>query len=108
MFRTSPAKSPVSQCKSSFPPSFARTSSIPRGPAHETGPNYSNVPPGSNCTAAPPAHIHASGKSPPVFPTAPPASPPPPPPSPTPPSPKHTPTSSPPSPPPHHPPTLPH
>src|SRR5882724_2016835 len=66
-----PAKFPASRYKSSSLRSSAHTSSIPRDRTHETYPNYSNVPPDSNCKAKPAAHIHAYEKSRQVFPIAP-------------------------------------
>src|SRR5271154_3116287 len=62
MSRKSPAKSPASQCKSSFQPSSARTSSTRRDPVHESAPSYSSARSNWNCKAKRAAHTHACEK----------------------------------------------
>src|SRR5579871_511168 len=69
--RTSPARSLVCRCKSSFPPSFARTSSSRRDRTRGIYPSCSSAQPNSNCIATRAAHIHVSETLPPVCPIAP-------------------------------------
>ncbi len=59
-----PAEFLACQCKSSFPRSSARTSSIRRGPVREICPSYLRSPPDWNCTATLARSIFMRAKNP--------------------------------------------